>query len=360
MARATHTCRLCFGVLRRVLPRRRVDVSHAQAEACLAARHADGSTSCIAKHVVCTHPVCDLMVVVPAYNAGERLKVCVESVLRQRTGYSFRIVVVDDGSTDGSADSLQSSCTDCRLTVIGQRVNRGVSAARNMALSFIDARYVTFVDADDELPPGAIEAWLDAAYAVDADVVEGSMAEVTDGRRSMLVSHADGEDTGSLTGYACGKVFAARLFADVGFPEGVRYEDSLLAFVLFRLAQRTTTVASTTYIYNRHQGSFTSNEMGNYANIDAYWVVRRLLQDIDRLGIERDDVLYDALLVGMKLSGGRMASLDDETSMAYFAAMCGLAEQYFAKNKACDRLKYIGRAIRERNYTLYILASCLL
>ena len=360
IARPTHTCRLWFGVLRHVLPPHRVDMPLEVAEAVLATRHPDGATSCIRSHEVDASPACDLMVVVPAYNAGDRLKVCVESVLGQHTRYGLRMVVVDDGSTDGAVARLRDECTDSRLTVISLNENRGVSAARNMALRHIDARYVTFVDSDDELPQGAVEAWLAAADAADADVVEGSMAEADGGRVKMLVRHADGEPTERLTGFACGKVFASRLFAEVGFPEGTRYEDTLLSFVLYRLARRTTTVAQTTYIYNRHQGSFTSKEMGNYASIDAYWVVRRLLQDIDKLGIRRDDALYDALLMGMKLSGNRMDSLDEETSTAYFAAMCGLAENYFASQRPGKSLKYIDKAIRERNHTLYILASCLL
>jgi glycosyltransferase involved in cell wall biosynthesis len=97
-----------------------------------------------------------ISVIVPVYNKKDTLKRAIDSILNQNIN-DIEIVVVDDGSTDGSI-----SC--CRLyeytniKVIVQS-NRGVSAARNTGVANSTGSLIAFLDADDELFPGAIEAY---------------------------------------------------------------------------------------------------------------------------------------------------------------------------------------------------------
>jgi glycosyltransferase involved in cell wall biosynthesis len=92
-------------------------------------------------------------VVIAAYNAEAFIEATLESVFAQ-TLAEIEIVVVDDGSSDGTADILRRY-NDRRLTVINQR-NSGVSAARNTGLAALRAPYVFFLDADDILAPNAL------------------------------------------------------------------------------------------------------------------------------------------------------------------------------------------------------------
>lgn len=87
-----------------------------------------------------------LSVIVPAYNAGEYLKPCIESLLV--LPWDMEIIVVDDGSTDGEVEQL--SDLDCRLSIIRQ-ANQGVSVARNAGLKLAKGDWVWFVDADDKV-----------------------------------------------------------------------------------------------------------------------------------------------------------------------------------------------------------------
>jgi glycosyltransferase involved in cell wall biosynthesis len=92
-------------------------------------------------------------VVIAAYNAERFIRETLESVFTQ-TLQDFEIIVVDDGSTDGTQDVL-SSIDDPRLTVIRQK-NQGVSAARNAGLAVAQAPYIFFLDADDLLTSHAL------------------------------------------------------------------------------------------------------------------------------------------------------------------------------------------------------------
>ncbi len=97
-----------------------------------------------------------ISVVIPAYNAERHIKPCLISVLLQ-SHRDVECICVDDGSTDGTRAGLEAiAATDSRVRVLSQ-TNRGVSAARNAGLAESTGDVVLFVDADDQLLPGALE-----------------------------------------------------------------------------------------------------------------------------------------------------------------------------------------------------------
>lgn len=87
-----------------------------------------------------------ISIIVPAYNCAKTIKKCIFSLLNQSYPY-FRIIIIDDGSTDNTL-SILYEFNDSRIKVVHQS-NKGVSVARNKGLSFVTTRYVAFVDADD-------------------------------------------------------------------------------------------------------------------------------------------------------------------------------------------------------------------
>ena len=103
-----------------------------------------------------------LCVIVPVYKAAATLDRCVASVLAQQVTGGLRCILVDDGSPDESGGLCDAwAARDPRVTVLHQE-NRGVSAARNAGLAAADSEYLVFLDADDALRPGALQAALDA------------------------------------------------------------------------------------------------------------------------------------------------------------------------------------------------------
>jgi len=92
-------------------------------------------------------------VIVPTYNRRETIQAAIASVQRQ-TFADWELIVVDDGSTDGTADLIEGS--DPRLALIRQK-NQGVNAARNTAMLRARGSYIAFLDSDDEWLPHHLE-----------------------------------------------------------------------------------------------------------------------------------------------------------------------------------------------------------
>ncbi|MDJ0768705.1 MAG: glycosyltransferase family 2 protein [Ilumatobacter sp.] len=95
-------------------------------------------------------------VVVPAYNAADFLAETLTSIVEQ-TVDQWSCVVVDDGSTDATADVVaEFAASDPRIRLV-QQANAGVAAARNTGIRATQSEYLLFLDADDLLEPDAIE-----------------------------------------------------------------------------------------------------------------------------------------------------------------------------------------------------------
>jgi glycosyltransferase involved in cell wall biosynthesis len=120
-------------------------------------------------------------VIVPAFNTARYVGETIESVRRQTTA-DWELIVVDDGSTDGTAE-VAGSVAEARLRLIRQ-ANAGVSAARNRGAAEARGEFFLFLDSDDRLRPEALER-LGGFLAArsDADVAYGELATTgEDGR----------------------------------------------------------------------------------------------------------------------------------------------------------------------------------
>ena len=164
-------------------------------------------------------------IIVPVYNTGAYLAPCLESLIAQ-TYRNLEIILVDDGSTDGSGAVCDDFAgRDNRIQVIHQK-NAGVSAARNAGLDAMRGSYLLFVDGDDTLSPDALETVLCGFRDGTADVVlfgvtkiwkqEGRMEELpmeigTFSRQEMLFGIL--KDYASFgAGFPVNKVWRVRSF----------------------------------------------------------------------------------------------------------------------------------------------------
>lgn len=116
-------------------------------------------------------------VIVANYNNARYLRDCLQSIAEQSFA-DFECIVVDDGSTDGSAKIIRRFARrDQRFVPVFQE-NRGVSAARNRGLDMALGEYVAFLDSDDCFCPDAIGVMYNLAVGNHADIVGGGGARV--------------------------------------------------------------------------------------------------------------------------------------------------------------------------------------
>ena len=113
-----------------------------------------------------------LTYIVPVYNTERYLSRCLSSIISQGLGDDeYEVLVVDDGSTDGSVATVEAfASTHAQVHIIRQQ-NQGVSAARNCALDKARGHYIQFVDSDDYLEAGVMAPLLYRALDERIDVV---------------------------------------------------------------------------------------------------------------------------------------------------------------------------------------------
>ncbi|AQP45765.1 glycosyltransferase family 2 protein [Tessaracoccus flavus] len=111
-----------------------------------------------------------ISVIVPVYNVAPYLTQCLDSVLAQTFG-DFELLLVDDGSTDGSSALCDAyAARDDRVRVVHQP-NAGLSAARNAGLKLALGEFITFLDGDDWFDAATLAVARQTALASGADVV---------------------------------------------------------------------------------------------------------------------------------------------------------------------------------------------
>ena len=176
-------------------------------------------------------------VVVPVYNVEKYLEKCVDSILAQ-TEPDFELLLVDDGSTDGSGrlcDKLAEK--DGRVRVIHQK-NQGLGGARNTGIQQAQGDWLLLVDSDDWIEPQTLEKTMEAGLREEADLVMFAYRSVDEGGASYKPIWKTPPRTGAspleqqpallLTSpSACIRLYRRELLERTGilFPPRVWYED---------------------------------------------------------------------------------------------------------------------------------------
>ena len=145
---------------------------------------------------------CLLSYIVPVYNTEAYLTRCLESLLDQGLdAEQYEVLVVDDGSTDGSRAIAESFSVLYPQVHLIEQANAGVSAARNLAISHAQGHYLQFVDSDDFLERGLMTGLLSHAVDNELDALVFNYKRVDEDGNELLASDADiYPDTTVLTG----------------------------------------------------------------------------------------------------------------------------------------------------------------
>lgn len=205
-----------------------------------------------------------ISVIIPIYNAAMYLPEMLRC-LSEQTERDLEIILVNDGSTDESADiCLDAAQEDPRICYVYQE-NAGVSAARNHALAKASGDYIAFLDADDSIDSTYFERLLGTCVSADIAVCDVSV-ETRSGRRLSIFSAGDQSLTAlhamellltrqKINSGPCGKMFRREIIADLQFPPLKAYEDILFVRDAFARANIVASTSQTAYHYYQNSGS---------------------------------------------------------------------------------------------------------
>lgn len=288
-------------------------------------------------------------IIVPVYNTASDLLRCLESI-RGQTLHNLKVLLIDDGSTDGSgAICDRFAAADSRFRVFHQ-VNAGASAARNNGLRHASGDWIGFADSDDWMELDTFAYLLEQGEAAGADIVQCGLffeyGSRTETRFTMPKTYTAGAaktftaaDWRHFSNQVYNKLYRRKILGGVAFDS--RYivgEDFVFNLDAVQRAARVTFCAAPKYHYLQRADSLchrvrSSEELFSY---------RRALLD----ALRRDDLggcadgHFRALLLENNLDICRKAALlDDLDALSIRAEL----NRVFAENRA---------ALRRRGWTL--------
>ena len=230
-------------------------------------------------------------VIVPVYNVKQYLPACIESVLGQ-TYSDWELLLVDDGSTDGSAQVCDEYARQDSRICVFHKENGGVCSARNLAIDNMTGEFCIMLDSDDLIHPSLLEKTLEIMRETQADAVIYGYEKVADGftleqcRQQKETSQLEILSNNAVISeiligrrfrmLSCNKLYKKELFVNGGgirYPVGRKFGDD--TSVTYRLMCRCNKVAYTSakyYYYRERPNSALNSELceENLQLFDSY------------------------------------------------------------------------------------------
>lgn len=222
-----------------------------------------------------------LSVIIPVYNCMAWLERCLSSVLGQ-TYRNLEVIVIDDGSEDGSAKIIKEfESKDQRVKYFFQ-ANQGVSSARNRGLDNATGDIVTFVDADDYIERDMYKKMLSVMKNKGADIVECSCRRVKPNGKTLWNIDLKGQTIvgkrqcarhymvqKNVTNYVCNKVYKRGLWKGLSFPSLKYSEDYYVNAIVHTRSEKKIIVPYVLYNYVLYEGQATDEGHIGISNFDG-------------------------------------------------------------------------------------------
>ena len=283
-----------------------------------------------------------ISVIIPVFNVRPYLVEALESVISQTYSH-LEIIVIDDGSTDGSGLICDEFAKrDERIKVIHQE-NRGLSNARNRGLDLMKGEAVSFLDSDDSCHPDYIKEMAEAMDREKADIVvckyiahdggkpvrPGRKGEVRPQARAGMYDRAEALRelaAGRINVSVWNKLYRRRLWEDIRFPDGHNYEDNHSAFQIFDICSSVCVLDRPLYYYKKlRPGSITDTV--SEANFRDVSLARRSIEEYVRdntpavFSFEQLNRTRQASFNGMLVSYARYCGNDSGLSSDFRKSM---------------------------------------
>jgi len=265
-------------------------------------------------------------IIVPAYDAEKTLKRCLDSLFDQDWN-SYEVILVNDGSTDGTLGVADFYARKPNFLVLSQS-NKGIARSRWLGIRSSRGEYVGFVDADDCVKPNMFSKMYGRARASNADLAVCNWISVGDiNLKHNLYKDSTIDDVEKnvdllifkrCDGHLCNKLFKRELLCGEVFErtyEVKYYEDIYFSSFLVPRVKRITYLSD--YLYYRfvHPASITQS-LPKEALLDFFTVHERIyhrfLQDSNEFYVKKAPGLFVKGLIDITIALKRKRDLDDD------------------------------------------------
>lgn len=241
-------------------------------------------------------------VIIPAYNAEKWIERCLKSIIMQ-SYQNLEIIVLNDGSTDGSLDILNSfTKIDDRIIVIN-KVNSGTYLSRREGLQKSTGDVIFNADADDFLEPDAIKLLVSKMIETNTDMVIGNHYELQNGKKKVVRNKVPQIQNqlelvksllnNNIKGYIWGKLFKRELLSNLNYDVPQLLQEDVLANLHVFINKKVQVALEPTPIYNYiiHKNSANSSRNPVFIeNIFAFIeITQKLLKEANLLEKLEDD-----------------------------------------------------------------------
>lgn len=212
----------------------------------------------------------EVSIIIPVYNAAPYLKQCIDSVLKQRTAYSYEVIAVNDGSTDESLAILKHY--QDKITIIDKK-NTGPGDSRNQAIKKARGNYLMFVDSDDYVSPYFVEHMLRSLLDHQADIVICDFYRVAENGELTILSKGEFgvyesgnyHDVLLMEFHSCNKIIKKSLLKKHPYPKDMLYEDVVSIAQCEIDAKKIVKLKEPLYYYRKTPNSTTNSlDKSNY------------------------------------------------------------------------------------------------
>nr|MCR4746646.1 glycosyltransferase family 2 protein [Lachnospiraceae bacterium] len=298
----------------------------------------------------------DLDVIIPCYNVEKYVRLCIDSIMNMDYKCNVRIIIIDDGSEDATGNIIDEYAGRKNILIIHQE-NQGLSGARNAGLLEVNADYVMFLDSDDYIVDGNLDAILEFAYSENVDIIEGKMVTLS----GNVIDYAKDNsfefveiNRHKATGYACGKIFKTTLFDNVSFPAGYWFEDGIIRYLIMPRCEKIYGFNGLIYAYRQNEEGISYKSRGNIKSIDAYWLREIIFDDMKKLGIEITQELYEMLIDEIALTFVRTSGLEQNVKISIFYLTAEWFRPLHKRFRSRNRFHYVlEKGLELENFQTY-------
>lgn len=309
-------------------------------------------------------------IIVPIYNVEKYLKNTLESIARQSM-CNIEVIMVNDGSTDGSAEIALEYCDKYDYFTLINRSNGGLSAARNTGIDAAKGEYIYFLDSDDFIEENAIEKLYKQCKEDDLDLLRFVAFSFNDGttdykwdKNSGYYYH--GEYSGVYKGTdfysmsvkngdyypSCCLIFAKRKILvdnDLRFLDGILHEDNIFNFQLTILCERVAVLNEPLYYRRIRNGSITQKPNWKKKNNSLCIMAEKTDAFIEQYNVSNiiGSLQMRMYVSQMILNWNRMSREDkkSEETSNHFERMKLLVDKYLNGGEKSIKLFYFNKTI---------------